>query len=78
MVDRSAVVTRSDPDDWRVMLSFIHDLVSRFDLDSGRTRVAAIVYGDTGQVVFYLDTFNDKVCISSGRARLYLVKQYGL
>ncbi len=62
IVDGSAIVTQSDPGDYRRFLAFLHDLVSRFDLRSGHTRVAAVVFGDVGQVVFYLDTFNTRVC----------------
>ncbi len=62
LVDGSAIITQSDPGDYRRILTFLHDLVSKFDLGSGRTRVAAVVFGDVGQVVFYLDTFNTKVC----------------
>ncbi len=61
LVDGSAIVTQSDPDDYRRILAFLHDIVSKFNLASGHTRVAAVVFGDVGQVVFYLDTFNTRV-----------------
>ncbi len=65
VVDGSSIITRSDPDDWRRMITFAHDLVAKFDLGSGRTRVAAIVYGDVATVVFYLNTFNNRVSVSA-------------
>ncbi len=61
VVDGSSVVTRSDPGDRGRILSFLHDLVSKFDLSSGRARVAAIVFGDVGQVIFSLNTYTTKV-----------------
>ena len=62
LVDGSAIVTRSDSGDYRRILAFLRDVVTKFDLRSGHTRVAAVVFGDVGQVVFYLDTFNTRVC----------------
>ncbi len=61
LVDGSAVVTQSDSGNYRLILNFLQDIVAKFDLGSGHTRVAAVVFGDVGQVVFYLDTFNTRV-----------------
>ncbi len=63
LVDGSAIVTWSDPGDYGLILAFLHDLVSQFRLGSNHTRVAAVVMGDVGQVIFYLDTFTTRVSI---------------
>ncbi len=63
VVDGSFRVTQSDPANWRRVLAFLVGLVGKFDLVSGRTRVAAIVYGDVGQVIFYLNTYSTRVCL---------------
>lgn len=63
MVDGSFIVTRSDPADHGRILTFLHDLVAKFDLGSGRVRVAAVVFGDVGQAVFHLDRFKSRVGI---------------
>ncbi len=60
-MDGSAIVTWSDPGDYGRILAFLHDMVSKFDLGSDRTRVAAVVFGDVGQVVFHLDSFPSRV-----------------
>ncbi len=69
IVDGSAIVTQSDPGDYRRFLAFLRDLVSKFDLRSGHARVAAVVFGDVGQVVFYLDTFNTRVCVQKALSK---------
>ncbi len=63
LVDGSFLVTQSDPGNWGLITDFLHDIVSKFDLSPGRTRVAAVVYGDAAQVVFYLDTYNARVSV---------------
>ncbi len=76
MVDGSFRITRSDPVNWGRVLGFLLLLLEKFDLGSDRTRVAAIVYGDEGQVVFYLNTYNGKVCTVSYNANKS-VKAFG-
>ncbi len=61
VMDGNSVVRRADPDDWEQMLLFAQDVVSKFVLGSGHTRVAAIVYGDVRRVIFHLNTFNGRV-----------------
>ncbi len=61
VVDGSSFMTLSDPDNWARVLNFLKDFVSKFDLGSGRARVAAVVYGNVGQVIFHLDTYTTRV-----------------
>ncbi len=61
VVDGTFLIAQSGPGNWDLILSFLHDLVSKFDLSPGGTRVAAVVYGDVAQIVFHLDTYTTRV-----------------
>lgn len=61
VVDGSSMITQSDPANWGRVLGFLLRLLEKFELSSRGTRVAVVVYGDEGQVVFYLNTYSSSV-----------------
>ncbi len=73
VVDGSSITTRSDRMDWARILDFLQEFVSKFHLGSGRARVAAVVFGDVGEVIFSLDSYTTRV---SGLRHLEMTQDY--
>ena len=72
VVDSSGSIRDKNPpdgsrDNWQLILDFVANVVERFRVGAGSTdvRIGFIKYSNNAEIVFYLDTYQDKNSIIS-------------
>ena len=62
MLDNSATISASK---YRHLLDFLVNVVAQLDVDSGKVRVAVIIYSDTPTIEFRLSTYSNRLDVAN-------------
>ena len=59
IIDSSGSITDDDPGNWNLQLNFVANLLNFFTIAPDATRVGAVVFSETVNLAFSLDTYTD-------------------
>ena len=79
VVDSSGSIRDNNPadgsyDNWDLLLAFLTNLVDNLDVGPDATRIGLVRYGNTGENIFYLNTYATKVQVKDAISRVEYIE----